>query len=126
LVWNIPFNGLGALLDLTTDRLLASERGTRQVRAIMHEVMAAAAADGVTLAADTAERKIAATRSMGAYQTSTQLDRRLGRPMELEAIFGRPVEAARRGRIAVPLMELLYFALTGYSPCFHGQTVASD
>src|SRR5207247_58120 len=27
-VWNVPFNGLGALLDMTTDRLIADEAGT--------------------------------------------------------------------------------------------------
>jgi 2-dehydropantoate 2-reductase len=120
LVWNIPFNGLTALLDVTTDRLLASERGVQQVRAIMQEVIAAARADGVTLAPERAQQQIDVTRRMGAYRTSTQIDRQTGRPMEVEAIFGRPVEVARRGGVPVPLMELLYLALSSLSTRLSG------
>ena len=120
LIWNIPFNGLTALLDVTTDRLLASERGVRQVDAIMQEVIAAARADGVTLPPERARQQIDVTRRMGAYRTSTQIDRQTGRPMEVEAIFGRPVEVARRGGVPVPLMELLYLALSSLSPPLRG------
>src|SRR5207249_2536755 len=100
------------LLDATTDELLATEQGVAIVRAIMHEVIRTAEADGVRLAANGAEKKIAATRSMGRYRTSTQIDRQQGRPMEIESIFGRPVEIARRAGVAVPLLEMLQFALT--------------
>src|SRR5262249_37336344 len=48
-VWNVAFNGLGALLDMTTDRLLATEAGTAVVRTVMEEVVQAAAADGIVL-----------------------------------------------------------------------------
>ena len=44
LVWNIPFNGLGAVLDLATDRLLDNEHGMQLLTALMTEVTAAAAA----------------------------------------------------------------------------------
>jgi len=114
-VWNVPFNGLGALLDATTDVLLSTDAGVQQVRALMEEVIRAAAADGVTLPPDVAEKKITATRSMGRYRTSTQIDRQNGRPMEIDAIFARPVEIARRAGVTVPLMELLLFALTTLS-----------
>src|SRR3954468_5443461 len=49
LTWNIPFNGLGAALDLTTDRLVGSEAGRRLVEDLIREVIAAARADGVDL-----------------------------------------------------------------------------
>jgi 2-dehydropantoate 2-reductase len=110
-VWNVPFNGLGALLDASTDRLIGDEDGTRLVRAIMEEVLEAARADGVELSADSPLKKIESTRTMGAYQSSTQIDRRLGRPMEIEAIFGQPVEIARRACKTLPLLEMLYFCL---------------
>jgi len=110
-VWNIPFNGLGALLDASTDRLIAGEQGTAVVRALMNEVIQTAAANGITLHPQTAEQKIAITRTMGAYLTSTQVDRRLGKPMEIEAIFGKTVAAARAAKVAVPLLEMLYFSL---------------
>ena len=112
LVWNVPFNGLGALLDATTEQLLATDDGTALVRAVMNEVIAAAAADGITLPRDMPDQQIAATRGMGAYRTSTQVDRQTGRPMEIEAIFTRPWEVAQRANVSAPLLQLLHVSLT--------------
>jgi 2-dehydropantoate 2-reductase len=111
LVWNIPFNGLGALLDATTDQLLANDQGTDLVRAIMLETIAAATGDGVVLPREMADQQITATRGMGAYRTSTQIDRQMGKPMELEAIFGRPLAVARRGGVPAPLLQFLHVSL---------------
>jgi 2-dehydropantoate 2-reductase len=111
LVWNIPFNGLGALLDATTDQLLATDDGTALVRAIMQETIAAAAADGIVLPREMPDQQIAATRGMGAYRTSTQVDRQTGRPMEIDAIFGRPLAVARRGGVPAPLLQFLHVSL---------------
>lgn len=110
-VWNVAFNGLGALLDLTTDRLLATDDGTALVRAVMEEVVEAAAADGIALDPKTPEQKIAMTRSVGAYMTSTQIDRRLRKPMEIDAIFGQPVQIARKAGKQLRLLEMLCYAL---------------
>jgi 2-dehydropantoate 2-reductase len=112
LVWNIPFNGLGALLDCTTDRLIGSERGVRLVTAVMREVIAAARGDGVFLPDDLPLQQIEATRTMGAYRTSTQADRQNGRAIEREAIFGRPLRIAQAAGIPTPNLELLYLALS--------------
>jgi 2-dehydropantoate 2-reductase len=110
-VWNVPFNGLGALLDATTDKLIADQDGTALVRAVMDEVMQAAIADGVRLPPETPEQKIAVTRPVGAYLTSTQIDRQQNRAMEIEAIFGKPVEFARAAGLRLPLLEMLYWSL---------------
>ncbi|MGE5612230.1 MAG: putative 2-dehydropantoate 2-reductase [Bacillota bacterium] len=108
LVWNVPFNGLGAVLDMATDRLLAQASGEELVRRIMGEVVAAAAAWGIHLPPDAIEQRIHLTRTMGAYRSSMQIDRALGRPMEVEAILGEPVRAAQRAGIQVPHMATLY------------------
>ncbi len=108
LVWNIPFNGLGAALDLTTDKLINTEPGLRLVRQYMQEVLNVAAALGHHYAADIIERKIAVTREMGAYHTSMHIDRRLGREMELHAIFALPMQAANRVGIQVPYTAALW------------------
>jgi 2-dehydropantoate 2-reductase len=110
-VWNIPFNGLGALLDATTDQLIATDEGTALVRAMMTEVLAAARADGVALPPDRPDEQIARTRTVGAYITSTQLDRRLRKPMEIDAIFARPVAIAHAAGLRLPLLEMLVFSL---------------
>jgi 2-dehydropantoate 2-reductase len=108
LVWNIPFNGLSAVLDQTTDLLLASAAGDALVRSLMQEVIAAARAVGAELPHTLIDAKIEQTRGMGAYKTSMHLDMQAGRAMEVEAIFGYPVKAARQAGVATPRLEMLY------------------
>jgi 2-dehydropantoate 2-reductase len=69
----------------------------------------------VILPTDVAEKKIALTRTMGAYRSSMQIDRLAGRKLESEAIIGRPLRIAQAAQVDVPLMELLYFALAAES-----------
>ena len=132
LVWNVPFNGLGAVLDWTTDRLIATEKGRALVEGIMREVIAAARADGADLAADDParesanyagapqvpgiesrisaiiSRQIEHTLTMGAYMTSMQIDRREGRPLEVESILGEPLRRARNAQVETPILYALY------------------
>lgn len=108
LIWNIPFNGLSAVLDQTTDLLLATASGEALVRSIMEEVIAAARGAGVELPRSLIDQKIEATHVMGAYKTSMHLDMQAGRPMEVEAIFGNPLRAARHAGVPVPNLEMLY------------------
>jgi 2-dehydropantoate 2-reductase len=112
LVWNVPFNGLGALLDKTTDQLIGSPRGVELVTRLMREVIQTAAGLGVELPPDIPAVKIENTRTMGPYRTSMQIDRQEGRPLETEAILGRPVMSARKIGVAVPYMQMLYDLLT--------------
>lgn len=108
LLWNIPFNGFGAVLDRTTDQLLNSESGLELVRRIMREVIAAAAADGAILPDALVEQQIERTRTMGAYQSSMQVDRRQGRALEIEAILGEPLRRAQRLGVSTPTLATLY------------------
>jgi 2-dehydropantoate 2-reductase len=107
LVWNIPFNGLGAVLDLTTDRLIDNEPGIRLVSELMGEVIAVGMAQGLQFPADLIEQQIERTRSMGAYRSSMQVDRQEGRPLEVEAILQRPLETARSLGISTPRLSNL-------------------
>ena len=111
LVWNVPFNGLGAGIDLTTDQIIANEPGLRLVRKLMQEVIAAAEQLGVVFNLTVIEEKIQHTQTMGSYKTSMQIDRQTRRPMEVEAIIGNPLRVARKLSIATPLMETLYDTL---------------
>ena len=108
LIWNIPFNALGAIMDLTTDRLLASEDGVNVVKGIMCEVVAIARAIGIEFPEGIAEQQIAFTRPMGAYKTSMQIDRQQRRPMEIQALLGEPLAVARRAGLAAPRLEMLH------------------
>lgn len=108
LVWNIPFNGLGAALDLATDRVIGSEAGMALVAGLMREVIAVAAAEGVPLAADLVDRQVAHTATMGAYRSSMQVDRRRGRALEVDAILGEPLRRAQRLGVPTPFLEAVY------------------
>jgi 2-dehydropantoate 2-reductase len=108
LVWNVPFNGLGAALDLTTDKLLGSAEGMDLLLALMHEVIAAAEALGVRMPEDMIDRQVRHTSTMGAYRSSMQIDRQEGRALEVESILGEPLRQARRAGVSTPKLEMLY------------------
>lgn len=116
LVWNIPFNGLGAAMDLSVDRLIDHLRGLELVEATMREVIALAESLGHAFPADIIEQQVIKTRRMGAYQTSMQLDRRLGRPLERDAIFTRPLTIARERGIDMPIVQTLNRQLACFDP----------
>lgn len=108
LIWNIPFNGLGAALDLTTDRLVNNPAGQVMVRRIMEEVVAIAHTAGIPIDSALVEKNIQKTLTMGAYRSSMQIDRQTQRPLELEAIIGRPLQTARHLKVPTPYLEMLY------------------
>lgn len=111
LVWNIPFNGMCALTGEDTSALLrdASTRG--RIAALMDEVIAGAAACGCALPADFRDRMIADTEKMIPYKPSMQLDREAGRPMELDAIYARPLRAIEAAGGRAPEIAKLYGSL---------------
>jgi 2-dehydropantoate 2-reductase len=112
LIWNIPFNGLGAALDLDTQQLLSTPQGERAVRELMHEVISIAQAKGIEFPPDQAEKKIAITRPMGGYRTSMQVDRQERRSMEVEAIVGYPLKIAGELGVPAPRMKVIHELLT--------------
>lgn len=107
-VWNMPFNGLASVMGQTTDRLLGSPSGERLVRALMDEVIEGACACGVAgLDAAFAEKMISVTRLMPPYSPSMKVDCDLGRPMEIQYLYTRPIEEARRAGFVMARMEVL-------------------
>lgn len=109
LVWNIPFNGLSALLEQPVDRLLAREASRKLVREIMREVIAAANAQGLAspIAEGYADSMLEFTDRMGEYKPSMQIDREEGRPLEIGAIFRTPLAFGGLQGIAMPRVEML-------------------
>ena len=109
LVWNIPFNGLCALLQQPVTMLLAQDACRRVVREIMLEVIAAANAQGLTrpIPEGYADSMLEFTDAMGEYRPSMQIDREEGRQLEIESIFGVPLVYGRRRGIEMPRVEML-------------------
>lgn len=112
LVWNAPFNPLSVLCGgATTKEILDSPGCALVARKVMEEVVAIASAEGISLPADAVAGNMNDTAKMKPYKTSMCLDYEAGRPLEVEAILGRAVAAARRRHVPVPHMETLYALL---------------
>ena len=109
LVWNIPFNGLCALLQQSVDQLLAIPASRSLIRELMLEVIAAANAQQLTsvIPAQYADSMLTFTDNMGVYKPSMQIDREEGRALELEAIFRKPLSFGNQHGVAMPRVEML-------------------
>jgi 2-dehydropantoate 2-reductase len=108
-VWNATFNPIsimGGVLD--TAMILGTDESRAFVRAAMEEVCATAAAAGHPLHPKLIDQYIAGTLGIPPYKTSMALDYENGRPMEVEAILGNTVRAARKHGAATPILDTLY------------------
>ena len=113
LVWNIPFNGLCALLQQPVNLLLAQDTCRKLVRDLMVEVILAANAQGLAqpIPEGYADSMLEFTDNMGEYRPSMQIDREEGRQLELSSIFGVPLAYGRRRHVEMPRVEMLAILL---------------
>lgn len=112
LVWNVPFNGLCiAEGGITTADLLSRPGGEGEVRALMEEVIAGAAALGTVITPSVIEHQISSTREMGDYRPSSMIDYLEGRGVEVEAIWAEPLRRAQMGGARLPRWESLLEAI---------------
>jgi 2-dehydropantoate 2-reductase len=116
LVWNVPYNGLTIVAGMPTDQVLASPEWEQEVRALIDEVVSAAAKFGYVSPADFVTEQFAHTRRMGAYKPSSLIDYLAGREVEVEAIWGEPLRRAQAAGVAMPHLEKLYARLKGLDP----------
>jgi len=108
LIWNVPFNGLAiAEGGKTTDLLLADETTVAEIRALMNEVVSAAAARGFVLDPKWIDWNIERTRPMGPYRPSSLIDWQEGREVEIDAIWGEPLRRAQSRGLSLPHWERL-------------------
>lgn len=112
LVWNVPFNGLTiAAGGVPVGSLLADPVMEQEVRALMNEVRAAAAALGHVIPPDFAELQITRTRPMGDYQPSSLIDFLQKRPIEVGSIWGEPLRRAAAAGLDLPRLAQLHALL---------------
>lgn len=109
LVWNIPYNGLCALLQQSVDLLMQTQATRHLVRDLMVEVIAAANAQDLTkvITEGYADSMLEFTDGMGIYKPSMQIDREEGRELEIQAIFRIPLEYGLKRNIKMPQVEML-------------------
>jgi 2-dehydropantoate 2-reductase len=112
LAWNIPYNGLSALLKVSTKTLSEDPDSRELVIAIMEEVRQGAAACGYPLPKDLPQQLVEMTAAtMGDYRPSMYFDAILHRPMELDVMYAEPLAAARAAGCVLPRIDALYHAL---------------
>ena len=81
---------------------------------MMHEVIAAANAQSLSAPIEAerfVSRMLELTDGMGDYRPSMLIDRQEGRPLELEAIYGIPLQRAASAGVAMPRVTLLHALL---------------
>lgn len=106
-LWNAAFNPLSILSDgLSTQDILNTQE--QLICTIMQEVIFIAEACGHSLPEDSIDFNIKNTYAMPPYKTSMLLDYERGQPMEIEAILGNTIRAAKREQVACPTLDTIY------------------
>jgi len=108
LVWNIPFNGLSVVLDAMIDKIVGDPQTRARAEDLMREVTDGAGACGKPIGEDFIQHMLELTDKMTPYRTSMKIDCDSRRPMEVEAIFARPLRAAQEAGMELPRIETLY------------------
>lgn len=108
LAWNIPFNGLSVALSADTAAIMNDPAASQLAEELMIEVAASAEACGITIGRDHIDKMLGDTRKMVPYASSMLLDFQAGRSMEIEAIFGNAIRAAKAKGFTPARIEMLY------------------
>ncbi len=114
LVWNIPFNGLSALLEKDVTDILNHPSSKELVRELMFEVIAGANAQDLEepiAGPEFSQQLITFTENMDHYRPSMMIDREEGLPLELEAIYAIPLQQAQAVGIKMAKIEMLHTLL---------------
>ncbi|OCX21114.1 putative 2-dehydropantoate 2-reductase [Pseudomonas graminis] len=111
LVWNVPYNGLSVLLNASTTPLMADADSRALIQGLMAEVVQGAEACGHVLPEGYAEQLLKVTGQMPDYRPSMYHDFTEKRPLELDAIYARPLAAALAAGCDMPKVRALYHAL---------------
>lgn len=108
LMWNIPYNGLSVALNASTQDIMNHAASSELVYTLMEEVRAAAQACGKSIEPSFTFQLMEQTKLMVPYDSSMRVDYLNGRPLELEAIYGRPLKIAQAAGYHMPSVLMLY------------------
>jgi 2-dehydropantoate 2-reductase len=108
---SLAFNPISALTGATMDRIIGDATTRPVVMAMMEEARAVAERSGIRFGISIDQRLEAAARA-GAFKTSMLQDLEAGRRMEIDAILGAVVRAARSRAIKAPTLGLVLALLS--------------
>ena len=109
-----PIGLTTTLRGSSLDGVVADPAWRKRLRACVREVVATAAADGVTLDADDIVESIETVPP--GLRSSMQKDREAGKPTELDAIGGSVLRAAARHGLEVPATQALVDGIRAGGP----------
>jgi 2-dehydropantoate 2-reductase len=107
LIWNVGFNAVCALTQLTAQGVLAGPEGEALVREAMLELTLVAQARGIALSPEMAGQNIALTRKLGAIVPSMAQDVARGKPTEIEEMNGLVVRLGEAAGVPTPVNRTL-------------------
>jgi len=107
LLGNAAFNPISALTRATLAQMTRDPGVSALVRAIMIEIAAVANKLGMELPVSI-DQRIAGAQKVGEHKTSMLQDLEAGRPLELEAMVGAPLELGERLGIDMPHTRAVY------------------
>lgn len=108
LLWNIPFNGFSIAANANVAEVLADATLRAEARALMDEGLDAARRLSHEIPDSFADWQIERSDSMGPYKPSSMIDYELGRPVEVEAIWGEPLRQGLAAGAKMPRLALLH------------------
>ncbi|MFN6473367.1 MAG: putative 2-dehydropantoate 2-reductase [Nostoc sp. SerVER01] len=108
LVWNIPYNGLSVILNARTDELMSYVHTRKLVEQLMYEVAAGSKSCGRIIPDSFIQTMLDYTMKMKPYRTSMKIDYDERRPLEVEAIFGNPLQKAHSSGVDLPQISCIY------------------
>jgi len=112
LVWNVPFNGLSITAGgVTTDKITGNPALAEEAQGLMKEVQTAAAALGHIIPDEYLKTRYEGTVRMPPFKPSSLVDYLGGRPVEVEAIWGKPLRQAEAAGVDCPRWRRLYTEL---------------
>ncbi|KAF7718571.1 2-dehydropantoate 2-reductase [Penicillium ucsense] len=107
-VWNAAWNSVTTLTMVDTQTWLHSSPDAEPfTRKLMFEVITIARACGVPLGDDLIDQQMAKIKAMPGIGSSMQVDRKNGRPMEIDVILGFPLQKAKEHGVLAPYLESL-------------------
>lgn len=108
LMWNVPFNGLTVIIGgKGTDAVCEDPELRARAIALMEEIRTAANALGYPIEPEYTDKLMGFTDKLGAYMSSSVLDWKAGRRLEVDAIFRKPLEAGTAAGVEMPELERL-------------------
>jgi len=107
LLWNAGFNAICAVTGATAGEALATPGSAALVRGAMEEVVAVAAAHGVTLTAADVDEMSAPNDELRDYRPSTARDLDAGKPLERDALCGFLARQGAERGVPTPINAVL-------------------